>query len=621
MMSGRDELKELMKGSPDLPGVYLYRDAQGEVLYVGKALSLRKRLASYLPGLTDESGRLPVKVYEMMSRAASVEWIATTNEVEALLLEHNLIKQHRAPFNIRLRDDKSYPYVMVTIDEDYPRVMFTRQPHRRGNLYFGPFSDAAKVRETLDALARVFPVRTCRGREPGRHSGSPCLQFHINRCRAPCVGNVDATGYREVVDQVIDFLSGRERSVLAVLEQSMREAAARQDFESAAAFRDRVEALRHVLERQRIESSSLGSADITGMALDDWGANIQVFITRDGKLADRRSLTFVNVAGADPQEVFEQFVADYYGSSATVPTELIVPGNVSETKQLSLFLKELRGAKVNVRHAERGDKRRLREMAERNAALALAHERLREERTRERRLGALSSLETALVLEGPPIRIEGFDISNLGAQNIVASMVVFEGGVAKKSDYRKFAIATTAGQDDVGSMREAVLRRFARTFGVAEKRDPSFETVPDLVLVDGGKGQLGAALGALRELGLEAATTVVSLAKREEEVFVPWSSDPLILSRDDQGLLLLQRVRDEAHRFALGFHRRKRDAAVTDSMLDELPGIGEKRKQAIMQHFGSPDRFLQASREELEAVPGLPGKVAREVHAYVHKTG
>jgi excinuclease ABC subunit C len=621
MMSGRDELKELMKGSPDLPGVYLYRDAQGEVLYVGKALSLRKRLASYLPGLTDESGRLPVKVYEMMSRAASVEWIATTNEVEALLLEHNLIKQHRAPFNIRLRDDKSYPYVMVTIDEDYPRVMFTRQPHRRGKLYFGPFSDAAKVRETLDALARVFPVRTCRGREPGRHSGSPCLQFHINRCRAPCVGNVDATGYREVVDQVIDFLSGRERSVLAVLEQSMREAAARQDFESAAAFRDRVEALRHVLERQRIESSSLGSADITGMALDDWGANIQVFITRDGKLADRRSLTFVNVAGADPQEVFEQFVADYYGSSATVPTELIVPGNVSETKQLSLFLKELRGAKVNVRHAERGDKRRLREMAERNAALALAHERLREERTRERRLGALSSLETALVLEGPPIRIEGFDISNLGAQNIVASMVVFEGGVAKKSDYRKFAIATTAGQDDVGSMREAVLRRFARTFGVAEKRDPSFETVPDLVLVDGGKGQLGAALGALRELGLEAATTVVSLAKREEEVFVPWSSDPLILSRDDQGLLLLQRVRDEAHRFALGFHRRKRDAAVTDSMLDELPGIGEKRKQAIMQHFGSPDRFLQASREELEAVPGLPGKVAREVHAYVHKTG
>jgi len=620
-MSGRDDLKEQIKNSPDLPGVYLYRDAAGDVIYVGKALSLRKRLASYLPGVGGDSPRLPVKVNEMLSRAATVEWIATTNEVEALLLEHNLIKQHRAPFNIRLRDDKSYPYVMVTIDDDFPRVMFTRQPQRRGNLYFGPFANAAKVRETLDALARVFPVRTCRGPVPGRHSGSPCLQFHIGRCPAPCVGKVEKADYRAVVDQVIDFLSGRERKVLADLEQAMREAAGRQDFESAAAFRDRLEALRHVLERQQIESSTLGSADITGMALDDWGANIQVFITRDGKLADRRSLTFVNVAAADAGEVFERFVAEYYGISPTVPAELIVPQSVTETKQLSAFLEGLRGAKVEVRHAERGDKRRLREMAERNAALALAHERLRDERTRERRLGSLTALETALELEGPPIRIEGFDISNLGAENIVASMVVFEGGVAKKGDYRKFAIASTEGQDDFASMREALLRRFARVAGGSERYDPSFEAVPDLVLIDGGKGQLGAALGALRELGMEGAVAVASLAKREEEVYVPGSPAPLVLARDDQGLLLLQRVRDEAHRFALGYHRKKRAASTTYSMLDQLPGIGEKRKQAIIKHFGSPERFLRASREEIEAVPGLPGKVAREVHAYVHKTG
>ena len=631
-MSAREELKEQIKNSPDLPGVYLYRDASGKVLYVGKALSLHRRLASYLPGVDGDSGRLPAKVNEMMSRAATVEWIATSNEVEALLLEHNLIKQHRAPFNIRLRDDKSYPYVMVTIEDDFPRVMFTRQPHRRGNLYFGPFANAAKVRETLDALSRVFPVRTCRGGDPGRHSGSPCLQFHINRCPAPCSGNVGSEEYRAVVDQVVDFLSGRERNVVADLEHSMKEAATRQDFESAAAYRDRLEALRHVLERQQIESSTLGSADITGLAVDDWGANVQVFITRDGKLADRRSLTFVNVAGADAEEVFERFVAEYYGSSPTVPAELVVPNSIAQTAQLASFLKELRGTRVDVRHAERGDKRRLREMAERNAALALAHERLRDERTRERRLGALTALEAALGLEGPPIRIEGFDISNLGAENIVASMVVFEGGVAKKSDYRKFSIQTTDGQNDVGAMREALLRRFTRAVGPraadagaenmgSKLYDPSFEAVPDLVLIDGGKGQLGAALGALREVGMEQAVAVASLAKREEEVFVPWSLNALRLARDDQGLLLLQRVRDEAHRFALGYHRKKREAATTYSLLDQLPGIGEKRKRAIMQHFGSPERFLRASREELEAVPGLPGKVAREVHAYVHKTG
>lgn len=645
-MSRSDELREQIKNSPDLPGVYLYRDASGNVLYVGKALSLHKRLTSYLPALNGGSARLPAKVSDMMDRAAVVEWIATSNEVEALLLENNLIKQHRPPFNIRLRDDKSYPYIMITVEDEFPRVMFTRKPHTRGNLYFGPFANAAKVRETLDALARVFPVRTCRGREPGRHSGSPCLQFHISRCPAPCLGTVAAEEYRALVEQVIDFLSGRERKVMAQLERAMKEAAARQDFESAAAFRDRLEALKHVLERQQIESSALGSADVTGLAADEWGANVQVFITRDGKVADRRSLTFVNVAGADAEEVFERFVAEYYGTSPTVPAELIVPNEVKETARLASFLEKLRGTRVEVRHAARGDKRRLREMAERNAALALAHERLREERSRERRLGGLTSLQKELGLEGPPIRIEGFDISNLGAENIVASMVVFEGGVPKKSDYRKFAIGSTEGQDDVGAMREALLRRFTRMVGLTgdvdrgqssgaedasgkpEGRpspgggyDPSFEAVPDLVLVDGGKGQLGAALGALRELGLEEAIAVISLAKREEEVFVPWATDPLRLPRDDQGLLLLQRVRDEAHRFALGFHRKKREAAGTYSLLDQLPGIGEKRKRAIMQHFGSPERFLKATREELEAVPGLPGKVAREVHAYVHKTG
>ncbi len=338
-MRASTDLRELIKMAPDLPGVYLWRGSAGDVIYVGKALSLRRRLANYLPAAMGSEGiRVGVKEREMVGRAATLEWIVTSNEVEALLLEHNLIKQHHPQYNIRLRDDKSYPYIMITMEDEWPRVMFTRQPHRKGNLYFGPYASAAKVRDTLDVLGRVFPVRTCRGKEPGRPSGSPCLQFHIDRCPAPCVGDAEKVAYRAVVDQVVDFLSGRETKVLSQLRTSMRGAAKRQDYEAAAAFRDRLEALTHVLERQQIESGSLGSADIAGLAVDDWGANVQIFITRDGKLADRRSFTLVNAEGADEEEIFERFVAEYYSTSPTVPTELIVPPAVRQTEALSAFL-------------------------------------------------------------------------------------------------------------------------------------------------------------------------------------------------------------------------------------------------------------------------------------------
>ncbi len=618
-----EELRQQIKHSPDLPGVYLYRDEAGNILYVGKALSLRKRLGSYLQAFPGSGkGRVPAKVVEMVERAASVEWIVTASEVEALLLENNLIKQHRPPFNIHLRDDKSYPYIMITMQDEFPRMLLTRQPHRKGNLYFGPFLSPSKVRETLDTLRRVFPVRSCRGKEPGRHSGTPCLQFHIKRCLAPCEGKVNAEEYRGMIARVIDVLSGRETTVPAGLERSMQEAAARQDFEAAAVFRDRREALSHVLERQGIEGNGLGSADVTGMALDAQGANIQVFVTRDGKLADRRSLTLENVEGVEAEEVYERFVGEYYGSTPTIPAELIVPSTVKDMAALAIFLQELRGRRVEVRQAKRGDKRRLQELADKNAALALAHERMRESRSRESRYQALFRLQEVLELPGMPVRIEGYDISNLGGENIVASMVVFEGGAPKKADYRRFAVSIP-GQNDVGAMREALGRRFRRVEGPVEEGDydPSFEAVPDLVLIDGGKGQLNAAVTVLEEAGLSEAVPVISLAKREEEVFTPWAPEALVLPHDDLGLLLLQRVRDEAHRFALGFHRSKRAAVTTLSLLDQLPSVGEKRKKAIVQHFGSPERFLAASREELEAVPGLPGKVAREIHAYVHKTG
>ncbi|MCZ7662182.1 MAG: excinuclease ABC subunit UvrC [Thermoleophilia bacterium] len=623
-MNERDELLRQLREAPNLPGVYLFRDVQASVLYVGKALSLRRRLANYLPAVRREEGpRAAAKAVEMAQRATEVEWIVASTEVEALLLEDNLIKRHRPPFNIRLRDDKSYPYIVITMEDEFPRVMFTRKPHRRGNLYFGPYASAAKVRETLDTLGRIFPFRKCRGTTPGRRSGSPCLQYHIKRCNAPCVGYIDRVDYAAIIGRVVDFLSGRHVEVAGTLEAEMHGAAGELDFERAALYRNRLEALRHVLERQLVRSNVLAAVDIIGMALGAGSANIQVFLTRDGILGDRRSFTLENIGLAGPREVFVRFLGEYYASATVVPPEIVVPRIVDRLEELAGFLEGLRGTRVDVRQAERGDRRRLQELADRNAELALEHDRLREERTRERRYGALHALRDALGLEGPPLRIEGYDISNLGPESIVASMVVFEGGAPRKGDYRKFALKAAAGQDDVGSIREAVMRRFSRATGVADPReyDPSFESVPDLVLIDGGKGQLGGALSALEEVGLDEVVPVISLAKREEEVFMPGRSEPLRLQRDDPALLLLQRVRDEAHRFAVAFHRTRRAGRATESLLDDLPGVGEKRKRAILAHFGSPERFLAAGREELEAVPGLPGKVAREIHAYLHKTG
>jgi excinuclease ABC subunit C len=359
------------------------------------------------------------------------------------------------------------------------------------------------------------------------------------------------------------------------------------------------------------------------MARDEHGANVQVFLTRDGILSDRRSFTLVNTEGADDDEVFERFVAEYYAAALVVPPEVVVPPVVADLDRLAAFLRGLRDSSTAVRHAERGDKRRLQELAEQNAALALEQDRLRAERTRESRYGAMTALQELLRLPVPPVRVEGYDVSNLGPEHIVASMVVFEGGSPRRDHYRTFAIGDTGGQDDVGSIREVLLRRFSRTpmEGEASRYDPSFESVPDMVLVDGGRGQLGAAVSALEELGLDEVVPVLSLAKREEEIFLPGRSEAVRLPADDPARLMLQRVRDEAHRFAVGFHRRRRAARTTDSLLDGLPGVGEKRKRAILRHFGSPERFLQATREEVESVPGLPGKVARDVYEYVHKTG
>ena len=611
---------------PDAPGVYLFKDAKGRVIYAGKAKSLRKRVASHFSKPATRGA------VDLASQIDSIDFVATQTEAEALLAEQRFIKQHRPLFNVRLRDDKSYPYIAISLDEEFPRVYFTRERHRRGRVYFGPFSNAKRVRETLDLLGKVFQQRTCDGPEPGRASGSPCLDYYIKRCQAPCVGYISKAEYRRNIEAIVDFLSGRYRQIERALDLGMRRAAAEHEFEQAALYRNRLKAVRSLLERQRISNEAVGTLDAIAVAAEGTDANAQVFQVRDGVLADRQSFYLENAARRDEGEVVEEFVLQYYATALAIPPQVIVSSTVPNADTLAEALAERRGAPVEVRHAERGDKRRIFELAERNARLALDQDRLRSERRRIQRIEALDRLQRALGMEAIPMRIECFDISNLMHAHTVASMVVFEGGAPKKADYRRFGVRD-AVQDDFAAMAEVLSRRMAQYVAQRERSphdrdfDESFASVPALIVIDGGKGQLSAGIRALsgeppgigpfRDLGV----TVISLAKRTEEVFVPGRSAPLLLPRDTVELQLLQRVRDEAHRFAVEFHRGRRDRAMTRSILDDLPGVGPARKRLLLQHFGSPERFLEASREELEAVPGLPGKLARDIHAHVHKVG
>jgi excinuclease ABC subunit C len=606
-----------LRALPDQPGVYMFRGSEGDVLYVGKAKSLRKRVQSYFR----RDLHATVKTAGLVDRIEEIEFVAAGSETEALLLEQNLIKRHRPAFNIRLRDDKSYPYIAVTAGDEYPRVMFTRERHRKGVLYFGPYSSAKKVRETLDVLNRVFPYRPCEGPQPGRRSGIPCLDYHIGRCAAPCVGYISRDEYRAVIDNVVEFLSGRVRPLERRLEAEMKRASAEHEFEDAARYRNRLMAVRHLSERQVADRPNMGSADILGVACRDDTANVQLFHLRDGRLSDRHGFYLENVEDSDPSDVLWGFALEYYGGQVAVPGQVVVPTSFEDADLLEAFLGERRGATVEVRTARRGEKRRLADLAARNADLALEHDTLMRERTRARRIEALEELRERLNLEVLPVRIECFDISNLGESNPVASMAVFEDAVAKKSDYRKFGIRHSAGQDDFAMIAEAVGRRFARMVAIeADDYDRSFATCPNLVVIDGGKGQLAAAVDAMAGFELPRVA-VISLAKRAEEVFVPGRSEPVVLDRSSAGLQLLQRVRDEAHRFALGFHRQRRSAASVDSIFDSLPGVGPARRRRLMLRFETADALVNATRDELESVPGVPAKVGRGIHAALHRTG
>jgi excinuclease ABC subunit C len=610
-------LEAKLKPLPAKPGVYLFRDSDGKILYVGKAKSLRPRVRSYF----QQGGDTRAGIGGMISRIADVEVVVTGTEVEALHLEQNLVKRHRPPYNVRLRDDKSFPYIAVTVEDEYPRVMFTRERHRRGVVYFGPYANAKKVRETLDVLNRVFRFRPCEGPKPGRHSGIPCLDFHIDRCYAPCVDYISKEDYGKVIDGVIEFLSGETAPIIADLERRMQEAAAQENFEEAARYRNRLFSVRHLAERQAADKRAVGTVDVIGIAIEGNRAAVQIFPLRDGKMVDRYGFHLENVEGQDVATVLEAFALEYYGSSPSIPPQIIVPRDAGDTSALAEFLSERRGSRVEVRGAERGEKRRLQELAEQNARLALEADVAKAEQSKLRRIEALEELREVLNLESLPLRIECFDVSNIQEESPVAAMVVFQDGVPKKAHYRKFGMRRIDGQDDYAALAEAVSRRFGHLPTVThEEYDEGFATPPNLVVIDGGKGQLSAAIQAMQAYDLPRVA-VISLAKREEEVFVPDRPDAIRLERHSLGLQLLQRVRDEAHRFALGFHRQRRDAKAKESIFDTLVGVGPARRRALIRHFGSAERFLEATQEELEGVPGMPAKTARSIYAQLHKAG
>jgi excinuclease ABC subunit C len=613
-----DERREL----PDAPGVYLFHDRDDAVIYVGKSVSIKKRVSSHFSA---PRGRAA----EMIAAVERIECVVTKDESQALVTEQQFIRQYRPRFNVRLRDDKSYPFIAVSHDESFPRVYFTRERHKPGRRYFGPYSDARQARRTVELLGKIFQFRTCEGAEPGRASGNPCLDYFIKRCQAPCVGYITRDEYLGNVERVEQFLAGRYGFVEGQLEEMMREAAVRQEYEEAALYRNRLSAVRDYKERKRVAAASIGMVDIVGLAVDGDDANVHVLQVRDGVLADRQSFYLSNEAGGDVAEVAEQFLYQYYLSGGAIPPEIVVPGAViagsGVIETIAGTLCERRGSRVEIKDARRGEKRELLELARHNAQLALQREQLRVQHGRQNRREALERLRAALGMEAAPVRIECYDVSNLGATHTVASMVVFHDGTARKGHYRRFGVDEQDGQDDYAAIADVLRRRltaFERQQDISpheHEYDAAFATLPGLIVIDGGPGQLASGLRELQPF-LERGVTVVSLAKRLEEIYLPGRREPLLLALDDPALQLLQRVRDEAHRFAIEFHRARRDRQLTASVFDDLPGVGPARKRLLVKHFGSPDALLRASRDQLESVPGLPAKVGRDIFHYVNRS-
>ena len=629
---------------PVEPGVYRFRDPHGRVIYVGKAKSLRSRLTSYF---ADISGLAP-RTRQMVMTAGSVEWTVVNTEVEALQLEYNWIKEFDPRFNIRYRDDKSYPVLAVTLNEEYPRLMVYRGARRKGVRYFGPYSHAWAIRETLDLLTRVFPARTCSAGVFKRHRqiDRPCLLGYIDKCSAPCVGRVTASEHRQIVLDFCDFLAGKTDRLARDMEQQMNDAAEQLDFERAARLRDNISALKRALQKQAVVFGDGTDADVVAFADDELEAAVQVFHVRGGRVRGQRG--WIVEKSGEPDEssrerLVEQFLTQFYGDQVElngaadeamnpVPRQVLVPCLPDNADELATWLSQLRGSRVSLRVPQRGDKRALAETVKRNAQDALAQRKLKRVGDFTARTAALQSIQDALGLADAPLRIECVDISHVMGTDVVASLVVFEDGLPRKSDYRHYAIRDAAGEgrsDDVASIAEVTRRRFYRHLHdiqhptalaaqdivaspAQQERRRKFAYPPNLFVVDGGAPQVNAAQAALDELGI-TDVAVIGLAKRLEEVWVPSEPDPIIMPRNSEGLYLLQRIRDEAHRFAITYHRSKRSKRMTASALDAVRGLGEHRRKALVTHFGSVARLKEASVEEITAVPGIGVATAKAV--------
>ncbi len=606
---------------PDAPGAYLFRDADARVVYVGKARSLRKRLASYW-------GRpLHPRTQAMMTAAASVEWIVASTEVDALMLEYNLIQQHRPRFNVRYRDDKSYPYLALTVGERWPRAQVLRGTKRKDVRYFGPFGHAYAIRETLDALTRVFPVRTCSNAffDQRARARRPCLYHDIGRCSGPCVPDVTGVtedSYRADVVALADFLAGNERPVLARLEREMRGAAERQEYELAAKLRDQLAAARRALEHQEMVLPRTEDLDVVALAEDDLEAAFQAFFVRRGRVMGRKGWIVDRVEELDASQLVASFLRELYMQREDVPPRILVPVMPEDADVLAAWLAGRRGARVALAVPERGAKRKLMATAAQNARDHFARHKLKRASDFGARSRALAELGSVLGLEQAPLRIECYDVSNLGPTDTVGSMVVFEDGLPKRADYRRFEIKGVPGQDDYASMEEMLRRRFARlrreTEG-AEPRPRRFSYPPSLVVVDGGRGQLGVATKVLAEAGLHIPA--VGLAKRLEEVYVPDRPDPLLIPRGSEALFVLQHLRDEAHRFAVTYHRARRGRRALASPLDDIPGVGPARKKALLKRFGSLARLSRAGVDEIVQTPGIGPELARTIHERLRMPG
>ncbi len=602
---------EDLKILPDRPGVYLMKDINGKIIYVGKAVSLKNRVRSYF----QSSRNLSPKTQSMVKQVDRLEYITVNTEVEALALECNFIKEERPKYNIRLRDDKQYPWVKITWKEDFPQVYITRKVKRDGSRYYGPYTEVTAIRETLRLLRRIFPLRGCRLDLEKEKPERPCLNYHIKRCLAPCHGGITKEAYRDMIGQLSLFLEGRQAELANKLRQEMNEAAKGREYERAAQLRDQIQAIERVLEKQKVVSTDHDDSDIFGIFQDNQGTLIQTFQVREGKMVGREYFQLTEGLETDPVEVLEAFLAQYYDGSGFVPKEVLLPLALKNTDAVVQWLSGLRGSNVEVKVPQRGEKVQLVKMANDNAQILLEQERNREKQDQNKIIETLTELQQHLAMEKTPYRIEGFDISNTQGQEAVASMVVFENGVPKGSDYRRFKIRTIEGPNDFAMMQEAVRRRFLK--GLEERQNVQTETArfakfPDLLLIDGGKGQLSSVMEVLTELGLTHIPTI-GLAKQEEEIFLPDREDSIRLPRRSDALRLLQRVRDEAHRFAITYHKSLRDKKTVHSDLDQVIGIGPKRKQLLLKHFGSMKRIREATLQELAQAPGMNIKIAESI--------